>query len=150
MRRAELTAGMLALLLGVTVLAGCGGGGEEKGVRTAREAAPAEEGPEIAPTRPLPPGVTPKTAAQGRKLYPATCAACHGPQAEGTQLGPSLRDAEWLAGSGELPEIEQAIRDGVPEPQEFPVPMPPHGGGAYTAEELRALAAYVYSISQSP
>lgn len=148
MRRVELTRGLLALVLGATVLAGCKGG-EEKAAPAAREATPAEE-PEIAPARPLPSGVTPKTAAQGRKLYPATCSVCHGPQAEGTQLGPNLRDAEWLAGSGQLPEIEQVIRDGVPEPQEFPVPMPPHGGGAYSADELRALAAYVYSISQSP
>lgn len=148
MRRVDLAGWLLAVALGTTALAGCKGG-EGNGGAAPRETAPAEE-PEIVPTRPLPAGTTPKAVAQGRKLFRNTCAVCHGPQGEGTQLGPDLRDAEWLNVSGEFAEIERVIREGVPEPQEFPVPMPPHGGGAYTAAELRALAAYVHSISPAP
>ncbi|MDP9349359.1 MAG: cytochrome c, partial [Gemmatimonadota bacterium] len=90
----------------------------------------------------------PKVAARGRKLFAETCGVCHGPDAAGTQLGPSLVDAEWLEGSGTLPEIERVIREGVLQPRQHPVPMPPLGGGDYTEEEVRSLAAYVYSLGK--
>jgi mono/diheme cytochrome c family protein len=148
MRRADLVGVGVALLLGVAPLAGCreeAGGG--RGEATTEADGTEDEAP--APgARALPAGSDPKMAARGRKLFAETCTVCHGPDVKGTQLGPSLVDAEWLQGSGTVPEIEQAIRAGVPEPQEYPVPMPPLGGGTYTPEEVRALAVYVYSLGQ--
>lgn len=145
MRRVDL-AGFLGVLALGAVLTGCDRGAEGRGKGAGT---PAEEA-EVVPTRPSPGGVTPRMVSQGKKLFDATCVVCHGPKGEGTQLGPDLRDNEWLIGSGEFPEIEQVIIEGVSEPEEHPIPMPPLGGGAYTREEVRALAAYVHAISQAP
>jgi mono/diheme cytochrome c family protein len=147
MRRAGLVGVLVALVLGVAPLAGCRG---EKGGGAAAAEEPEEEvkGAAAPGARPLPAGTTPKMAARGRKLFAETCTVCHGPDAAGTQLGPSLVDAEWLEGGGTVPEIERVIREGVPEPQEYPVPMPPLGGGSYTEEEVRALSAYVFSLGR--
>jgi mono/diheme cytochrome c family protein len=64
-------------------------------------------------------------------------------------LGPDLTDGEWLHVSGpDLGELADVIRNGVPQPQEYPGPMPPMGGASLNAEQIEALAAYVASISQ--
>ena len=86
---------------------------------------------------------------EGRKLF-LTCAVCHGLDARGTQLGPSLRDAEWADVDSSLAEIEQVIRSGVPDPSDFDTPMPVLGGGDFDAKQVRALAAYVLAVSQRP
>lgn len=97
----------------------------------------------------IPPGVTEEQVDLGRELY-LPCAVCHGLDGEGNSLGPSLRDGEWIHITGSLAEIESIILSGVPQPREYPVPMVPMGGGDYDAEELRAVAAYVFAISQPP
>ncbi len=98
--------------------------------------------------RVLPQGVTREVGEDGRKLYVRACIMCHGEQAGGTQLGPSLTDLEWTGGrSGTFEEITAVVRDGVPEPADFPVPMPPRGDGSFTDAQIRAVAAYTYSIS---
>jgi mono/diheme cytochrome c family protein len=94
----------------------------------------------------LPAGVTVETAEQGRELY-IVCATCHGLDARGTQLGPSLRDREWLGISGDFESIQRVIVEGVAEPEEFEIPMPAGGGGSFTPEQLRAVAAYVFALS---
>lgn len=148
MRRADLVR-VVAVLALAGALAGCDRGGEAKPAAQGAPEADATDGSAPPPgTRPLPAGVTPAMAAQARKLYGETCMVCHGPDAAGTQLGPSLRDEEWLEGSGQLPELVRVIREGVPQPQQYPVPMPPYGGGGYTDEEVGALAAYVYSLGR--
>jgi mono/diheme cytochrome c family protein len=96
----------------------------------------------------LPPGTTFEMAQQGRQQFPV-CGVCHGLDAAGTPLGPPLNDAEWIGISGELAEIEAVIRNGVAEPQEYPIPMPVLGGGAFTDEQIRALATYVYVVSRA-
>ena len=96
----------------------------------------------------LPPGATPDMAEAGRQLF-LPCAVCHGLDGKGNQLGPSLRDSTWTHITGSLEEIERVIRDGIPEPRDYPVPMAPMGGGDFDAEELRAVATYVYAISRS-
>lgn len=100
------------------------------------------------PSADLPEGVTAEMVEEGRQLF-LPCAVCHGLDGRGNQLGPSLRDAEWTHISGSLEEIERVIRSGVPHPAEYPVPMPPMGGGEFDDQELRAVASYVYAISTS-
>lgn len=135
--------GLLALGAG-----GCKGDAEEEPNAATAEAAGVEVEPlDAALVANLPQGTTAEMAQQGRELF-ITCATCHGLDARGTQLGPSLRDGEWIHGSGELAEIERITREGIAEPKEFTVPMPVMGGGQYTAEEIRALSAYVYAISR--
>jgi mono/diheme cytochrome c family protein len=99
----------------------------------------------------LAPGVTQEEFDQGRELYTgqAGCQACHGPDAGGSGLAPDLTDAEWLHVPGpEVDAIAELITSGVPQPQQFPGPMPPMGGASLSEAQVRALAAYVASIGQ--
>lgn len=50
--------------------------------------------------------------ASGRAIYGASCAACHGADAEGG-IGPNLKDGEWIHG-GSPGEILHTILEGVP------------------------------------
>ncbi len=152
MRKAELFAVVAALALASAPLAGCGRDGETEAGGKAKSAARAEPDDSALPQAsgaPLPAGVTAAMVAEGRKQFGTTCVVCHGPDARGTQLGPSLRDGEWLNVSGDYLEILRLVQDGVPEPRQHPVPMPPRGGGAFSEEQLRAVAAYVFSMSQA-
>lgn len=76
------------------------------------------------------------------------CYVCHGPQGKGVDgLGPNLTDKEWLHGDGSVASIEKIVTEGVPKPKKMASPMPPRGGGTLTESQIKAVAAYVYSIS---
>lgn len=99
----------------------------------------------------LAPGVTQEQFDEGRELFSGqgACQSCHGPGGQGTQIGPSLADAEWLHVSGpDVEELARVISTGVPDPREHPAPMPPMGGANLTEQQVRALAGYVASIGQ--
>lgn len=86
---------------------------------------------------------------EGARLYRRACIMCHGEGGRGTQLGPSLADAEWRRARGGTPDqIAAVVRGGVPDPDDFPVPMPPRGDGTYDDQEVAAVAAYVQSLSR--
>jgi cbb3-type cytochrome c oxidase subunit III len=96
-----------------------------------------------------PAGVTPAAIAQGDSIYHKNgmCYACHGTKAEGA-VGPNLTDAEWLHGDGSYDMIVATITSGVPaDKAKKGIPMPPKGGSSITDEEVKAVAAYVYSLS---
>jgi mono/diheme cytochrome c family protein len=76
-----------------------------------------------------------------------TCTACHGQDAKGTAVAPNLTDSEWLNGDGSYDFIVRTITSGVPQPKKHPAPMPPKGGAALNDEQVKATAAYVYSLS---
>ena len=76
-----------------------------------------------------------------------TCTACHGQDAKGTAVGPDLTDSEWLNGDGSYDFLVKVITNGVPQPKKHPAPMPPKGGASITDEQVKAAAAYVYSLS---
>jgi mono/diheme cytochrome c family protein len=76
-----------------------------------------------------------------------TCYACHGQDAKGSSVGPNLTDSEWLNTDGSLEGIIKTIQSGVPKPKKAPAPMPPMGGASLTPEQVRAVAAYAYSLS---
>jgi hypothetical protein len=42
----------------------------------------------------------------------------------------------------------QVVTNGVPQPKQHPAPMPPKGGAPLTDQQVRAVAAYVFSISR--
>lgn len=99
----------------------------------------------------LAPGVTQARFDQGRQLFTGQggCQACHGPNGTGTQLAPDLTDAEWLNVPGpDLAALAGVIRAGVPQPREYPAPMPAMGGASLNDEQIQALAGYVASIAQ--
>lgn len=79
----------------------------------------------------------------------ALCYVCHGPAGKGVAgLGPSLTDKEWLHGDGSVASIEKVIQEGVAKPKKMPAPMPAKGGGQLNDSQVRAAAAYVFSLSQ--
>lgn len=96
-----------------------------------------------------PAGVTPAAIAKGDSIFHTSglCYACHGTNAQGA-VGPNLTDAEWLHGDGSYDFIVATVTAGVPtEKAKKGVPMPPKGGSSITDDEVKAVAAYVYSLS---
>lgn len=98
----------------------------------------------------LPPGVTEQMVQEGSRVYhgPGLCYTCHGPNGAGTPLGPALDDQVWLHIGGEYGEILDIIRSGVPQPLQYPAPMPPMGGANLSDVQLRAVAAYTFALSR--
>lgn len=76
-----------------------------------------------------------------------TCASCHGPKGAGGPIAPSLADATWLHGDGSPQFIVRIVTAGVPSPKQAPGPMPPMGGASLSPDQVRAVAAYVSSLS---
>lgn len=96
----------------------------------------------------LPEGVTLAMVQEGKQVFETTtCWTCHGMDASGSALAPSLRDQNWLNSGGSFDEIVNIVRTGVAQPVEHPAPMPPMGGGSLTEEQIRSVSAYVYAIS---
>jgi mono/diheme cytochrome c family protein len=87
----------------------------------------------------------------GKKIFQgevagATCAGCHGAGGVGTPVGPALSGGTWLWGDGSLASITESIKNGVPEPKQHPGAMPPMGGVKLSDANLKAVAAYVWSL----
>jgi mono/diheme cytochrome c family protein len=97
--------------------------------------------------------ITDERLEEGARLYngPGVCMGCHGQDARGVPgLGADLTDAEWLHSDGTFGGILETILGGVTGANSSTgVPMPPRGGSRLTDEQLRAVAAYVWSLSQS-
>lgn len=145
MLRAEPMRSRVFVAVAVLVAA-AGGCGRESGDEPVLEAPAADEGP---PPGELPQGVTVDEATEGRRLYRLTCVMCHGERAEGTQLGPDLTSGEWARGTGSLADIVQVVTEGAPATDEYGVPMPPRGDGTLDEAQIRAVSAYVYSLSRA-
>ncbi len=101
---------------------------------------------------PVPPGATLEMVALGAQIYHgqvggAACTGCHGQNGQGTVLGPDLTGKKWLWGDGSYAAIAKTITDGVSQPKQFRSPMPPMGGAQLSADQVSAVAAYVWSIS---
>jgi mono/diheme cytochrome c family protein len=108
--------------------------------------------PAQTPSAEADPGVTPALVARGDIVYhgPGNCYACHGAKGVGL-VGPSLADGEWIHSKGTFEEIMAQINQGVPkEKAKSGIPMPPKGGATISDEDVKAAAAYVYSLSHKP
>ena len=127
-------------VLAVLLLAGCDrGGGSSRGGAGAEPGAPAVAAADEEP----------EESGEGPQLYRKACIMCHGVRGRGTQLGPALADAEWRQAAGGTAEaVAGVIRDGVPQPQEFPVPMPPRGDGTFSDDKIRIVAEYVGTLAR--
>jgi glucose/arabinose dehydrogenase/mono/diheme cytochrome c family protein len=100
----------------------------------------------------VPAGATQEMVALGDRIYHgqvggASCAGCHGSDGKGTPLGPDLTDTKYLWNDGSWAGITKTITDGVAQPKEYRSPMPPMGGAQLTDDQVKALAAYVWSMS---
>jgi ubiquinol-cytochrome c reductase cytochrome c subunit len=82
------------------------------------------------------------TAEDGKKLFQANCATCHGLNLEGTKDGPSLY------GVGEL-AVEFQVATGR-MPLQMQGPQAPQKPPQFTQEQIEAIAAWVQSTSPGP
>jgi glucose/arabinose dehydrogenase len=78
---------------------------------------------------PVPQGATRKMVAPREQIYRdqvggTSRTGCHGEAAQGTLLGPDLTGKKWLWSDA---GIAKTIIGGVPEPKQYPSPMPPMG-----------------------
>jgi cbb3-type cytochrome c oxidase subunit III len=98
----------------------------------------------------LPAGVTPAMITKGKTIFTSTglCFACHGMDAKG-MVGPNLTDQTWIHGKGTYPEIVQIVTTGIPVAQTKTGKgaMPPKGGSQISDDDVKAVAAYVWSLS---
>ena len=98
----------------------------------------------------LPEGVTAAMIASGRQLFAGggLCRFCHGADGRGS-IGPDLTDGEWLHGTGSFADIAARVLSGVGsgESRSGQI-MPPRGGSGLDDAQVRAVAAYVWSLGR--
>jgi cytochrome c oxidase cbb3-type subunit 3 len=85
----------------------------------------------------------PQAMAIGERLFMNNCAQCHGSDARGSKGFPNLADGDWLWG-GAPEQIQESIakgRMGV---------MPPMAAAVGTPDDVKNVAHYVLSLSNSP
>lgn len=89
---------------------------------------------------------------EGGKIFRGIglCSACHGTHAKGG-VAPDLTDDTWDVGDGSFESILGEIMDGISvEQSKAGLPMPARGGAPLTDEQVRAVAAYVWSLARKP
>jgi cbb3-type cytochrome c oxidase subunit III len=97
----------------------------------------------------LPSGVTQGMIDKGKEIFhkQGLCYACHGQDGKGL-VGPNLTDDVWIHSKGTYEELVAQITKGVTkEESKSGVPMPAKGGSSISDEEVKAVAAYVWSLS---
>ena len=100
----------------------------------------------------LPEGVTLAMVTVGDSLFhKGSCQRCHGMDAKGGERAPNLTDNEWAQISGTYADIVNIVTTGVPKEKikmvGAPNAMRPRGGTNLTDEQIRQVAAYVYTLS---
>ena len=106
-------------------------------------------GQEPADTMPMSPGlIALGDSVFHGKVAGGMCFGCHGVDGKGTPgLAPDLTGGKWLHGDGSYGFIIRIVQVGVPKPKAAAAPMPPMGGSKLALAEVRAVAAYVFSLS---
>jgi mono/diheme cytochrome c family protein len=138
----------------VAILASCDTGaagpeGSGKAVRQTADTTPAK----IISPRTLPGGITEQMVEQGRTIFDGHggCFRCHGKDGAGTLFAPALNAGRHIhLQTGSYQEIVDLIRSGVPRPKRYMTAMPPLGGAPLIDDEVRVVAAYVFSIDRGP
>ncbi len=92
--------------------------------------------------------------AQGDSIFhAASCRRCHGADAKGAANGPSLMGPTFLHVNGSYNSLVAIITSGVPtdsiKDKSHQFAMRARGGGnpPLTDDQVKAVAAYVYSLS---
>ncbi|MCG2595520.1 cytochrome-c oxidase, cbb3-type subunit III [Ramlibacter sp. XY19] len=81
--------------------------------------------------------------AVGERLFMNNCAQCHGSDARGSKGFPNLADADWLHGGAPEKIVETITKGRVGS-------MPPMAAAVGTPEDVKNVAHYVLSLSNSP
>jgi mono/diheme cytochrome c family protein len=153
--------GLTLVALVAMGLSACGGDASANG-DTEADAAPAQtqvvaaeaetDMPADAMSQELPEGVTAEMVEEGKGIYNGAgiCMSCHAATGEGIpNLGADLTDDEWLHVDGSYEQIVENIMKGVTAQESSSgVPMPARGGTAITDDQVKAVAAYVWTLSQ--
>jgi glucose/arabinose dehydrogenase/mono/diheme cytochrome c family protein len=103
-------------------------------------------------TLPIAEGATREMVVLGDRIFHgqvagASCTGCHGSGGTGTPLGPNLTSNRWLWSDGTWAAIAATIRVGVPKPHNYRSPMPAMGGAQLSADQVNAVAAYIWGLS---
>ena len=145
--------GRVLALSAISIVVGCSGRGatEDAEVDLGAASRPAPESAVTAAPAVRPAGITDAMVQEGAQIYAGAgiCAACHGADASGA-IGPDLTDSEWLIGDGEFEQLVEQILEGVSAAEatnSLGAIMPPKGGAAITDAQVRAVAAYVWTLS---
>ncbi|HYF20291.1 MAG TPA: cytochrome-c oxidase, cbb3-type subunit III [Ramlibacter sp.] len=85
----------------------------------------------------------PQAQAIGERLFMNNCAQCHGSDARGSKGFPNLADTDWLHG-GSPEKIAESIKAGRQGS------MPPLAAAVGSADDVKNVAHYVLSLSNSP
>lgn len=103
----------------------------------------------------VPDSITPQRVLEGSNLFNAgSCGACHAVAGRGVGVrAPDLSDIEWLHSEGDFDGIFETIFWGVSEDEmkavtPRPFEMHPRGGMNVDREQMKALAAYVWTVSR--
>jgi glucose/arabinose dehydrogenase len=99
-----------------------------------------------------PPGFTTAQVALGARIYAGevhdgTCTGCHGSDARGSSVGPTLIKSQWLWADGSPASLAHVIASGVAKPKQYGGAMPPRGGAPLTDDDVNALAAYLWALN---
>lgn len=85
----------------------------------------------------------PGAMAIGERLFMNNCAQCHGSDARGSKGFPNLADGDWLHGGGADKIVETLTKGRAGN-------MPPMAAAVGGSEDVRNVAHYVLSLSNSP
>ena len=145
----RMTMRFSSLFLLLAFGAACGGGDAPAADQAQQPAAEAPAAAAPAMNMDLPEGVTPEMVTAGEAIFTGAgiCYTCHMPGGVGGPLAPNLTDSEWINTDGSYEGIVQTVTTGVPEPQQHPGLMLPKGGSAISDDDVRAVAAYVWTLS---
>jgi glucose/arabinose dehydrogenase/mono/diheme cytochrome c family protein len=114
----------------------------------------ANDGAPDAATMAVAPEATREMVVLGDKIFHgqiagASCTGCHGSGGTGSPLGPNLTVNQWQWSDGTLAGIAATIRVGVPKPNKYRSPMPAMGGARLSTDQVNAVAAYVWGLSNA-
>jgi len=151
----------IALVLGLMAMVACSGGeaSQQQAASGENETSAAASGStdmagEHGATQDesLPEGVTPEMVSEGKGIYAGVglCYVCHGGDGTGMPgMGANLTDDEWVQADGSFEGIVRTVMAGVDvDKSTTGVAMPPKGGSSITDDQVKAVAAYVYTLSK--
>jgi mono/diheme cytochrome c family protein len=138
-----------ATVLLILVMAACGGSDAPPPAEDHATEAAAPAAAEAAQDMNLPDGVTASMVTEGEAVFndDGACWACHTQGGVGGPLAPDLTDDVWINIDGSYESIVRNVTSGVLEPKEHPSPMLPRGGTNITDEQVAAVSAYVWTLS---